>query len=64
VRREAPGASETAFRYAVENGIGVFYWIEDDNGYALSGNLDRTQLLSVARIVYAQLAARDAPAVK
>ncbi len=56
VRREAPGAGETAFRYAVENGIGVFYWIDDDSGYALSGNLDRGQLLSVARVVYGQLA--------
>lgn len=48
---------ETAFRYAAEDGIGVFYWIDDDTAYALSGPLDRTQLLSVARVVYGQLAA-------
>jgi anti-sigma factor RsiW len=60
VRRQAPGTGETAFRYAVENGVGVFYWIDDDCGYALAGNLDRTQLLSVARVVYGQLAALDA----
>src|SRR5204863_3243313 len=57
VRRQPHGTSETAFRYAVENGIGVFYWIDEDCGYALSGNLDRAQLLNVARVVYGQLAA-------
>ena len=51
---------ETAFRYAVENGVGVFYWVDDECGYALSGNLDRTQLLAIARVVYGQLAALDA----
>ena len=54
------GDVETAFRYAVEDGIGVFYWIDDDCGYALSGNLDRTQLLQIARVVYGQIAAADA----
>lgn len=47
---------ETAFRYAAENGVGVFYWIDDDTAYALSGPLDRTRLLAVARVVYGQLA--------
>jgi len=56
----ASGNVETAFRYAVENGVGVFYWIDDDCGYALSGNLDRGQLLTIARVVYGQLAAADA----
>jgi anti-sigma factor RsiW len=59
-RRELPGTGETAFRYSVENGIGVFYWIDDDCGYALSGNIDRAHLLAVARAVYGQLAAIDA----
>lgn len=60
VRKQAEGTGETAFRYAVENGIGVFYWIDDNSGYALAGNLDRTQLLSVARVVYGQLAVPEA----
>jgi anti-sigma factor RsiW len=60
VRKQAPGTGETAFRYAVENGVGVFYWIDDECGYALAGGIDRTQLLSVARVVYGQLAALDA----
>ena len=54
------GAGDTAFRYAIENGVGVFYWVDDDCGYALSGTLDRTQLLALARVVYGQLAALEA----
>jgi anti-sigma factor RsiW len=54
------GSGDTAFRYAIENGIGIFYWVDTDCGYALSGNLDRTQLLALARVVYGQLAALEA----
>ena len=54
------GAGETAFRYAVANGVGVFYWIDDDCGYAISGNVDRGQLLKIAQVVYGQLAALEA----
>jgi anti-sigma factor RsiW len=59
-RKGEPGANETAFRYAIENGVSIFYWIDHDSAYALSGNLDRTQLLAVARVVYGQLAAAEA----
>jgi anti-sigma factor RsiW len=51
---------DTAFRYAIENGVGVFYWIDDECGYALSGKLDRAQLLRIAQVVYGQLAAAEA----
>ncbi len=54
------GTGDTAFRYAIENGVGVFYWVDEDCGYALSGSLDRTQLLALARVVYGQFAALDA----
>jgi len=64
VRKDAEPSRETAFRYAVEDGVGVFYWIDDTCGYALSGRLDRGQLLAVARVVYGQLAAADAAAPK
>jgi anti-sigma factor RsiW len=60
VRKQRGEGGEVAFRYAVENGVGVFYWIEDNCSYALSGNLDRPQLLAVGRIVYGQLAALEA----
>lgn len=59
-RRNDPGVDETAFRYAFENGVGVFYWIEAGCSYALSGRVDRAQLLAIARVVYGQLAAAQA----
>ena len=64
VRKDAERSRETAFRYAQEDGVGVFYWIDENCGYALSGNIDRQQLLSIARVVYGQLAASDAGGVK
>ena len=64
VRKQAAGPHETAFRYAEENGVGVFYWIDDACGYALSGNVDRAQLLEIAHVVYGQLAAAEAAAPK
>jgi len=57
VRRDREHAPETAFRYAFEDGVGVFYWIDESCGYALSGKLDKGQLLSLAHVVYGQLAA-------
>jgi anti-sigma factor RsiW len=63
VRKQAH-TGETAFRYALEDGVGVYYWVEDNCGYALSGNLDRTQLLAIGRVVYGQLAALEAAAPK
>ena len=56
-RKSEPGTDEAAFRYAHENGVGVFYWIDENCAYALSGNVDRERLLAVSRLVYAQLAA-------
>ena len=51
--------NETGFRYVGEDGISVFYWIDERCGYALSGQLDRGQLLAISRLVYGQLAAAD-----
>ncbi len=65
VRKPVNPGHETAFRYAVEDGVGVYYWVEENCTYALSGNLDRTQLLAIGRVVYGQLAALEAaPASK
>lgn len=58
------GSGETAFRYSVANGVGVFYWVDDDCGYAISGTVDRSQLLKIAQVVYGQLAALEASAPK
>lgn len=55
VRSDAGGNAETAFRYAHENNLGVFYWLDGNFGYALSGELDKPELLRVAQVVYRQL---------
>lgn len=55
VRTDGGGNRETAFRYARENNIGVFYWIEGPLGYALSGDLEKPELLKAAQAVYRQL---------
>jgi anti-sigma factor RsiW len=58
-RKEPADVDETAFRYALEDGVGVYYWIDDRCAYALSGRLDREQLLKIGRLVYAQLNANQ-----
>lgn len=56
VRTEGPDHRETAFRYARENNVRVFYWIDRKFGYALSSaDLDRDELLKLANVVYRQL---------
>lgn len=56
VRAEASKNRETAFRYARDNSINVFYWIDRDCGYALaSADLGKEELLRVATLVYKQL---------
>jgi anti-sigma factor RsiW len=46
---------DAAFRYSREENVGVFYWIDGPFGYALSGALEKTELLRVAQVVYQQL---------
>ncbi len=48
-------SGQTAFRYSQEERISVFYWIDGRNGYALSGEMEREQLLGIANAVYQQL---------
>ena len=48
-------SKDTAFRYAQERGISVFYWLDGKFGYALSGEIDKAELLRVAKVVYQQL---------
>ncbi len=56
VRAEDARNRETAFRYARENNVGVFYWIDRDCGYALaSADLDKEELLRIATMVYKQI---------
>jgi anti-sigma factor RsiW len=43
---------EAAFRYAQEGKISVFYWIDNDMSYALSGEMEKADLLHIANAVY------------
>ena len=56
-RKNDRNADEFEFRYAAENGVGVFYWVDTNCAYAVSGDVDRTKLLEAARLVHAQLVA-------
>ncbi|HZR68657.1 MAG TPA: anti-sigma factor [Burkholderiales bacterium] len=46
---------DTAFRYSQEDRVSVFYWVDGNFGYALSGEIGREQLLKIADVVYKQL---------
>jgi anti-sigma factor RsiW len=46
---------DTAFRYSQEDRVSVFYWVDGNFGYALSGEVGRGQLLKIADVVYKQL---------
>ncbi|SAL26481.1 transmembrane transcriptional regulator (anti-sigma factor) [Caballeronia cordobensis] len=45
----------TAFRLYQDGPVNVFYWIDGDFGYAVSGGIDRKVMLELAHDVYAQL---------
>ena len=56
VRSNAPGNQETAFRYAAEGNVKVFYWIDRKLGYALSSaDISTDDLNKVANAVHSQL---------
>ena len=46
---------DTAFRFSQEDKVSVFYWIDRHFGYALSGEMKREALLTLATAVYQQL---------
>ena len=54
-----PGAknTDTAFRFAREGAVNVFYWVDGPFGYALSSAADRSVLAQVSAEVYQQLGA-------
>jgi anti-sigma factor RsiW len=45
----------TAFRFASDEGVSVFYWFDGPFSYALAGELDRDGMLSLAEAVYGQI---------
>ena len=55
IRSPDPGVQETAFRYDHRGGIGVFYWIGQPFAYAIAGEMERADLLHLAKLVYDQI---------
>jgi anti-sigma factor RsiW len=56
MRTEAAGNRETAFRYAEEGKVRVFYWVDRKLGYAISSaDISKDDLFKVANVVYQQL---------
>lgn len=55
VSSENAGNHETAFRFAQEGQVNVFYWIDGKFGYALSASIDKDELARVATAVYDQI---------
>jgi anti-sigma factor RsiW len=45
----------TAFKLYQDGSVNVFYWIDGDFGYAVSGAIDRKVLLELSHDVYSQL---------
>lgn len=59
VTREVPrlaGRPETAFRFGQDGPVNVFYWVDRNFGYAISGGADRKELMRVSQEVHRQLA--------
>lgn len=59
VTREVPKLSsqpETAFRFGQDGPVSVFYWVDRNFGYAISGGADRKELMRVSQEVHRQLA--------
>jgi anti-sigma factor RsiW len=55
VSTENTSNQETAFRFAQEGKVNVFYWIDGKFGYALSAGIEKEQLARVATAVYDQI---------
>ena len=48
----------TAFRFMREGNVNVFYWVDRDCGYAISGEIGRPDLSRIANVIYKQLEER------
>ncbi len=49
-----PDNRDTSFRFASSDGVETFYWIDNDLGYAVSGEISRDRLRQVAEECYRQ----------
>ncbi|MGQ0485668.1 MAG: anti-sigma factor family protein [Hyphomicrobiales bacterium] len=47
-----PGNTEAALRVEEKGGLVVCYWLNGPLGFAIAGEMDRTRMMQLARIVY------------
>lgn len=55
ISRRKADSKTTAFRLYQDGSVNVFYWIDGDFGYAVSGGIGRDVLLELSHDVHAQL---------
>ncbi|TDY22226.1 anti-sigma factor RsiW [Paraburkholderia sp. BL6665CI2N2] len=55
ISRRQQNSNTTAFKLYQDGPVNVFYWIDGDFGYAVSGGIDRKELLQLSHDVYSQL---------
>lgn len=55
VSTEITANQDTAFQFAQEGTVNVFYWVDGKFGYALSAGIGKAELARVATAVYEQL---------
>jgi anti-sigma factor RsiW len=55
LRTRKGDVGETSFQFSQEGKVSVFYWLDDQLSYALSGDIARDKLLAIARETYRQL---------
>ena len=55
VRRIAGTKADAMFQFSRDKNVNAFYWIEGELGYALSGELEKQQLMAMAKTSFHQL---------
>lgn len=56
IRRGVWSNVASGFSYWQGDMVGTFYWVDGPLGYALSGDVNKNELLGLARTVYQSLA--------
>ncbi|RTL45066.1 MAG: anti-sigma factor [Burkholderiales bacterium] len=59
-QQQGPKQTDTAFKFAKEGAVNVFYWVDGPFGYAISAESDRDELIRASNEIYRQLSPRAA----
>jgi anti-sigma factor RsiW len=55
VKTDPSSERETAFRFSQQGKVAVFYWLDRRLSYALSGEMQKDELLKIANVIYRKL---------